>query len=96
MKLDNLYVSDLEFEDSGMRGPKGESGDSPSLNISKVAPYLYKADLKNYSYWDGETFVRQNYPDENAGSCASIFTGGMLGHNYRNRGNTRSAYRRYG
>ena len=48
MKLDNLYVSDLEFEDSGMRGPKGESGDAPSLSVDKVAQYLYKADLKNY------------------------------------------------
>ena len=82
MKLDNLYVSDLEFEDSGMRGPKGESGDAPSLSIDKVAQYLYKADLKNYDYDAGETFVRQHYPDENVGACSSVVKGDLFGHNY--------------
>ena len=85
MKLDNLYVSDLEFEDSGMRGPKGESGDAPSLSIDKVAQYLYKADLKNYEYQAGEIFVRKYYPDEDAGACASIVKGNLFGHNYDGR-----------
>ena len=84
-KLDNLYVSELEFEESGMRGPKGESGDAPSLSISKVAPYLYKADLKHYDYQEGETFVRQHYPDMDAGACASIIKGNNIGHNYDER-----------
>ena len=44
--LDNTFVSELEFEDDGMVGPKGESGDAPSLHISKVAPFLYKTEYK--------------------------------------------------
>lgn len=84
-KLDNLYVSELEFDESGMRGPEGKSGDAPSLNIDKVAPYLYKADFKEYSYDLGEIFVRKHYPDTDGSACASVVKGSMLGHNYDER-----------
>lgn len=84
-KLDNLYVSELEFDEDGMRGPAGKSGDAPSLYIDKVAPYLYKADIKEYSYERGEVFVRKYYPDEASSSCASLVKGTLFGHNYDDR-----------
>ena len=84
-KLDNLYVSELEFDEDGMRGPAGKSGDAPSLYIDKVAPYLYKADIKEYSYERGEVFVRKYYPDAATSSCASLVKGTLFGHNYDDR-----------
>lgn len=83
-KLDNLYVSELEFEDSGMRGPEGKSGDAPSLYIEKVAPFLYKAECKDLDIDKAETFVRKNYPDVDGG-CATVFRHNLFGHNYDER-----------
>lgn len=80
-KLDNLYVSELEFEDDGMRGPQGIPGDAPSLNVRKTAPYLYQAEYKSWEDDKAETFVRKYYPDESA-ACASIRKGNVFGHNY--------------
>ena len=80
-KVDNLYVSELEFDESGMRGPQGKSGDAPSLYINKVAPFLYKSDCKEIDYEAAEIFVRENYPDTDS-ACASIKAGALFGHNY--------------
>ena len=80
-KLDNLYVSDLEFEDDGMRGPKGESGDAPSLHIEKIAPFLYQMECRSIDYDAAETYVRKYYPDPDD-SCAVIRKGSLFGRNY--------------
>ena len=79
--IDNLYVSELEFEDDGMVGPKGESGDAPSLYMEKVAPFLYKAEYKGWDVNKAETFVRTYYPEENQ-VCAAVRKGSLFGHNY--------------
>lgn len=79
--LDNTFVSELEFEDDGMVGPKGESGDAPSLHISKVAPFLYKTEYKGWDHNQAETFVRTYYPEENQ-ACAAVRKGSVFGHNY--------------
>ena len=80
-KLDNTYVSELEFEDSGMRGPKGESGDSPSLHTEKVAPFLYKIESGRLNDDAAELFVKKHFPEADT-SCAAIRTGNLFGHNY--------------
>ena len=80
-KLDNTYVSELEFEDSGMRGPKGESGDSPSLRTEKVAPFLYKIESGRLNDDAAELFVKKHFPEADT-SCAAIRTGNLFGHNY--------------
>ena len=83
-KLDNTYVSELEFEDSGMRGPKGESGDSPSLHTEKVAPFLYRIESGRLDDSAAELFIRQHYP-ESDGACSAVRTGSLFGHNYDER-----------
>lgn len=80
-KLDNLYVSELEFEDSGMRGPQGESGDAPSLHVAKIAPFLYKLDAMRLDDHAAEVYVRKHFPESSA-SCAAVRNGRLVGHNY--------------
>lgn len=80
-KIDNLFVSELEFDDSGMRGPRGESGDAPSLHTRKIAPWLYDIDCSRMDIAKAETFVRKHYPDPVA-ACVAVAGAGLSGHNY--------------
>ena len=84
-KKDCMCVSELVFEDSGMRGPKGESGDAPSLRVEKLAPFLYKIDSRDYNAHDAEVFVRKYFAEAGeaqAASGSSIAKDGRFGHNY--------------
>lgn len=80
MSKHDIYVSELVFEDGGLRGPKGESGDAPSLTVEKVAPYLYTVDYKDWDYLNARIYANKKFPQ--AGGCAAILGNGLLGHNY--------------
>lgn len=80
MSKHDIYVSELVFEDGGLRGPKGESGDAPSLTVAKVAPYLYTVDYNDWDYLDAQIYAEYYFPMPL--KCATIMNGDIMGHNH--------------
>lgn len=78
--LANDVIPELIFDEPGLRGPRGESGDAPSLNVMKTADNLYSIMYKDWDYSYGVVYADEIASMRTGGSI--LCNGNIIGHNY--------------